>query len=71
MDGVGKDENGNFFLYTDWGVHKNLTPHRCPVCGGNGLVPRGFYSTVTGQSSTTDATPEICRACQGKGYILA
>src|SRR3990167_4032973 len=31
---------------------------RCPVCGGNGLVPHGYYSQTTGEWSTTDATPD-------------
>lgn len=47
---------------------KNL--HKCPVCGGKGIVPNGFYQH-TGEywvSSTT--APEQCRACSGKGYIV-
>ena len=41
----------------------------CPVCGGKGLVPKGFYD-VSSNLSTTSATPETCRSCQGKGYII-
>ena len=41
----------------------------CPVCGGKGLVPRGFYD-VSSNLSTTSATPETCRSCGGKGYII-
>lgn len=45
------------------------TLHKCPVCGGKGIVPNGFYQH-TGEywvSSTT--APEQCRSCQGRGYI--
>lgn len=42
----------------------------CPVCGGKGLVPNGFYITVgSSYYSTTSTSPEICRSCGGKGYI--
>ena len=48
---------------------------KCPVCGGNGLVPNGFYSTtsqyeegsLTWVSYSTE--PETCRPCAGKGYV--
>lgn len=45
-------------------------PYRCPVCGGNGLVPNGFYSSTSGQWSTTSTSPETCKSCSGKGYIF-
>lgn len=42
----------------------------CPVCGGKGLVPTGFYTAVgTPYYSTTSTSPETCRSCGGKGYI--
>lgn len=42
----------------------------CPVCGGKGLVPNGFYFAVgTPYYSTTSTSPETCRSCGGKGYI--
>lgn len=42
----------------------------CPVCGGKGLVPNGFYIAVgTSYYSTTSTSPETCRSCGGKGYI--
>ena len=44
-------------------------PFVCPVCGGNGLVPNGFYSQTGGQWSTTDTTPEECRTCNGTGIV--
>jgi hypothetical protein len=45
------------------------TPHRCPICGGNGLVDNGFYNQTSGHWSTTDITPEQCRTCNGKGIV--
>lgn len=41
----------------------------CPVCRGKGLVPNGFYN-VSSNISTTSTTPETCRSCGGKGYII-
>ena len=63
--------------YTEWLEEKylSLSPaageqaQRCPVCGGNGLVPNGFYNTVTGIMSTTSITPETCRSCNGTGIV--
>lgn len=45
------------------------TPHKCPVCGGNGLVSAGFYTSTTGVAATTGANPETCRSCEGEGMI--
>ena len=45
----------------------------CPVCGGKGLVPNGFYDVSSNLGNiykTTSATPETCRSCSGKGYII-
>ncbi len=42
-------------------------PFKCPVCGGTGKVPHGFYDQFS--QSTTDITPDICRACYGTGII--
>jgi hypothetical protein len=36
-------------------------PHTCPVCGGKGTVPAGFYENTIGS--------EDCRTCGGKGVI--
>ena len=44
-------------------------PFRCPICGGNGLVPPGFYATVTGVNSGTSTAPEQCRPCAGTGVL--
>jgi len=37
------------------------TPHKCPVCGGRGIVPNGFYTSQYGMTSNT--APEQCRSC--------
>ena len=46
-----------------------LQPYCCPVCGGNGLVPNGFYLQTGGQWATTNTTPEQCRTCNGTGIV--
>ena len=50
-------------------VSVESVPHRCPVCGGNGLVPNGFYRQTSGNWVTTDATPEQCKSCNGIGIV--
>ena len=44
-------------------------PYTCPVCGGRRIVQNGFYNTVSGIGSTSDATLEKCRSCQGTGIV--
>jgi hypothetical protein len=46
-------------------------PHRCPVCGGKGIVPNGFYSSPSSSWVGNSATPEMCRACTGAGVVIA
>lgn len=43
--------------------------YRCPVCGGNGIVPGGFYLQTTGTWMATDTGGEECRSCKGKGFV--
>jgi len=57
------DINGNIE------IQSQARPYCCPVCAGNGLVPNGFYRQVGGIWSSTDATPEKCRACKGTGIV--
>jgi DnaJ-class molecular chaperone len=42
-------------------------PHRCPICNGTGQVDACFYTR--GLSATTASVK--CRACDGKGVIVA
>lgn len=44
------------------------SPHVCPVCGGKGTVPPGFYDE-NGGYSTAIKTRETCRACGGRGIV--
>lgn len=41
--------------------------HKCPVCNGRGKVPPNFYDLEL--SVTTDASEQVCRSCDGWGYI--
>lgn len=41
----------------------------CPVCKGRGTVPPGFYLKNDFTSTVVTNNPEICRSCNGKGYI--
>jgi DnaJ-class molecular chaperone len=44
-------------------------PHKCPICQGVGVVPNGFYNQYSAQWSSSSATPETCRTCNGTGII--
>ena len=68
MSDIGENGNGNYFVCLN--EDKQLMPYKCPVCGGTGLVLNGFYSSTTGQWSSSSTVPETCRSCNGKGYIL-
>ena len=48
---------------------------KCPVCLGNGLVSNGYYNATRQEEGyllwTSGSTePEICRSCNGKGYVI-
>lgn len=47
----------------------NVTPFTCPVCGGNGLRPVGFYDQTSGTWATTAINVEQCRSCKGTGVV--
>lgn len=46
-------------------------PYCCVVCGGNGLVPKGFYQIVTSAEAGYEMGTEMCRSCNGRGVIMA
>jgi len=41
-------------------------PYVCPVCGGRGTVPFGFYTTPL---CATETATEPCRTCDGDGIV--
>ena len=43
-------------------------PHTCPICHGRGTVPHDFY-TGTKLAGVTEGVK--CRACDGRGVIIA
>lgn len=43
---------------------------RCPVCNGTGHVDSGFYNQTSGDWSSAGGT-EMCRSCNGKGFVVA
>ena len=46
---------------------------KCPVCGGKGRVPYGFYAMgtyISSNSLSVNLGGEICRSCHGKGIII-
>jgi hypothetical protein len=46
-----------------------MTPHRCPVCHGNGQVAKGFYGQTAGQWTTNSVGADPCRSCAGTGVV--
>lgn len=50
---------------------ENRWNQKCPVCDGRGIVQCGFYFVPVGQTFTSsNAAPETCRTCNGKGIII-
>ena len=49
---------------------------KCPVCQGNGQVSNGFYTTTSTDEegnllwTSASTASEVCRSCDGKGYII-
>lgn len=72
------DEEANY-VHTDWNTEVRIDnvssplqkPHICPVCGGKGLVPAGFYNLdyYTYTYTTCPPQPETCRTCNGRGIV--
>jgi DnaJ-class molecular chaperone len=44
-------------------------PYRCPICGGSGLVPHGYYDKTAERWTNTITIAEMCRTCEGAGVI--
>jgi len=45
-----------------------MTPHKCPICNGNGIIDAGFYNQTSGYWTSTEGI-EACRACNGTGIV--
>jgi hypothetical protein len=41
-------------------------PRTCPVCGGTGTVPLGFYGDKTADPNAV----EPCRSCDSSGVVV-
>lgn len=52
--------------YVIWGSERR--PYCCPVCGGNGIKPLGFYNLTSGMWTSSGGTEE-CRSCTGTGVV--
>ena len=44
-------------------------PHRCPICGGRGQVPAGFYGPASQTLLVISTEPEKCKSCDGEGVV--
>ena len=45
-------------------------PYKCPICGGSGKVPAGFYDNYKlNDTITSNPFYEICRTCGGTGIV--
>lgn len=49
-----------------------MAVYTCPVCRGRGSVPYGFYlsQTYDGSFVTHSTSTEVCRSCNGKGFVF-
>lgn len=41
----------------------------CPICYGTGYVDAGYYN-MTGTTWTSIGGTELCRSCNGNGYVV-
>lgn len=45
-------------------------PYRCPVCGGKGKVPAGFFGAIgVDVWSASKSGPDECQPCGGSGVL--
>lgn len=63
------DPNAKGFIGVPAIATTEPTPHVCPVCGGNGLRPQGFYDQVSGMWSSSGIVFDMCRTCKGTGIV--
>lgn len=46
-----------------------MSCYKCPVCGGRGLVPNGFYNVTDNSYYTNSTSAEPCKTCHGTGIV--
>jgi hypothetical protein len=46
----------------------HLRPFKCPVCEGRGIVPGGFYNSLS-NTWLAITVSEPCRSCKGEGIV--
>lgn len=46
-----------------------MSCYKCPVCGGRGLVPNGFYNITDDSYYTNSTSAEPCKTCHGTGIV--
>lgn len=49
-------------------IQTPIRPFKCPICNGKGIVPAGFYTSITYNWISAN-TSEKCRTCNGQGII--
>lgn len=54
---------------TDYIINKQHA-ELCPVCCGKGIVPEGFYSSTRMIWTRNGTGSELCKSCQGTGYVI-
>ncbi len=51
-------------------VATKLTPHKCPVCEGCGIVfTEGAKADYDGMLKANLSTVKMCNSCEGKGVV--
>lgn len=68
---VESNINLNFEPVSQPTLFNQMKPYLCPVCCGKSIVSAGFYNFPGNCGSITSTCAETCRACNGKGIIIA
>ena len=68
---VESNINLGFEPFSQQAQLNQMKPYLCPVCNGKGIVPAGFYNWPGNCGGVTSTCAETCKACSGKGIIIA